>query len=172
MLKSNQKKALRLEDSQIETETSPGIILQYISQEEENIIGNISWSPDGKQLASQSSNIITLHNIETGISRIIFRTEGPEKIRWVSWNPINDTLAIAIDSYIKIISATDGIILFSLKGHKKSINELVFSPTGDLLASSSQDGTVRIWDIVLQQEKILAGVYTSITSILHWSPDG
>ena len=36
----------------------------------------------------------------------------------------------------------------SLKGHKRSINSVVFSKTEKLLASASNDGTVKIWSLV------------------------
>jgi hypothetical protein len=41
-----------------------------------------------------------------------------------------------------------------LEGHKLQVTNLAFSPVGSRLASSSQDGTVRIWDVSTGQEAL------------------
>jgi len=43
-----------------------------------------------------------------------------------------------------------------LRGHKKGVTDLVFSPSGDSIISSSLDGTIRIWDLLKKsREKII-----------------
>ncbi len=37
-------------------------------------------------------------------------------------------------------------LLATLLGHQKWIRFLVYSPTGDILASCSQDGSIKLWD--------------------------
>ncbi|WP_202219614.1 WD40 repeat domain-containing protein [Okeania sp. KiyG1] len=39
----------------------------------------------------------------------------------------------------------DGTLVRSLSGHEKVVIDVVFSPKGDLLASTSWDNTVKLW---------------------------
>src|SRR5947208_406173 len=41
----------------------------------------------------------------------------------------------------------DGKVLKSLGGHKETVYNVAFSPNGQLLASSSNDTTVKVWDV-------------------------
>ena len=40
-----------------------------------------------------------------------------------------------------------GEVLHRFTGHKSSIKALALSPEGDLFASGSEDGAVKIWDL-------------------------
>jgi hypothetical protein len=58
-----------------------------------------------------------------------------------------------------------------LTGHTNFGNDLAFSPNGDLLASSSNDNTVRLWDVASGEQRgelLTAGFVND----LEFSPDG
>ncbi|MEQ2183665.1 hypothetical protein GOODEAATRI_000427 [Goodea atripinnis] len=60
----------------------------------------------------------------------------------------------------------------TLQGHTEAVISTAFSPTGKYLASSSKDGSVRIWDTVLgRYDKILTGHTQSVTCV-KWGGDG
>lgn len=59
-----------------------------------------------------------------------------------------------------------------LEGHTNTVHRLVFSPNGNTLASASEDGTIRLWDVATGTHKhTLTGHDDRISSIV-FSPDG
>ncbi|MFL5350675.1 MAG: WD40 repeat domain-containing serine/threonine protein kinase [Hyalangium sp.] len=58
-----------------------------------------------------------------------------------------------------------------LKGHTQTINELAFTPDGKQLITSSDDHTVRVWDLEHGGARVLAG-HTDEVWRLELSPDG
>jgi WD40 repeat protein len=60
-----------------------------------------------------------------------------------------------------------------LTGHEGGVNGVAFSPGGKLLASASDDGTIRLWNVATHQQILpwMTGHTDRITSIA-FSPDG
>lgn len=60
----------------------------------------------------------------------------------------------------------------NLEGHTQSVNRLAWSPDNRLLASTSYDCTVRLWNMMAREAPfILSGPTDWVTSVT-WSPDG
>jgi WD40 repeat protein len=64
------------------------------------------------------------------------------------------------DGYVmRVLAARDGRHLGNLRGHDADINAIVAAPDGRIVASSSLDGTVRLWDI--DHERCLASHFST-----------
>ena len=61
---------------------------------------------------------------------------------------------------------------WTLKGHKRSIIEILFSPDGETIATGSEDGTVRLWNARTGRERAkLKLAQKPEWLLLVWSPD-
>merc|ERR1712086_120928 len=71
----------------------------------------------------------------------------PVPIRHLSFDKTGRTLAVASDdAVIRLVNVSLGQFVM-VRGHSDSVLCIAFDPLGEYLASSSADGTVKIWDI-------------------------
>ena len=62
--------------------------------------------------------------------------------------------------------------LTMLQGHMRSVLCVAISPDGSRLATSSEDGTVKLWDSQTGQEVLTLRGHTDIVPSVAFSPDG
>ena len=68
--------------------------------------------------------------------------------------------------------AEESLLIRTLTGHTGCVNSVTYSPDGKKVASGSEDGTVRIWDVGRGEcERTLTGHTGYVTSVTY-SPDG
>jgi small GTP-binding protein len=60
----------------------------------------------------------------------------------------------------------------TLSGHEGWIGRMAWSPKGNILATPSQDRTVRLWDAVTAQPLAILKRHTDDANCVAWSPDG
>jgi WD40 repeat protein len=143
-------------------------------------VNSVSFSPDGKTLATGSSdNTIKLWDVETGKEiRTLSGHNGYARgednhISSVSFSSDGKTLTSGSnDDTIILWNVETGEEIRTLSGHNGSVNSVSFSPDGKTLATGSRDKTIKLWNVETGQEiRTLSGHNEGVSSV-SFSPDG
>ena len=69
-------------------------------------------------------------------------------------------------------SGSSAEVVATLRGHSKNILDIEFSPSGQLIAANSKDGTIRLWSTVTGESlTTIVGERNSEASEMKWSSD-
>lgn len=60
----------------------------------------------------------------------------------------------------------------TLTGHTGAINSLAFSPDGKILASASNDKTIKLWDLASHKQLATLSGHSTAVKLVTFSPDG
>ena len=161
----------------------------YASLKNENPVNTVSFNPEGSILVSGTSegnieiwdvkNKYKLDSLKSQLSSINsadLSSDGLMLALGGDWNYV-DVKADTNPIFLEILDIKSNQIICVLDGHEEQVNSVAFSPNGQILASGSKDGNVKLWDVnsgkeiltlLPQENKDLTSEITSVA----FSPDG
>lgn len=145
----------------------------------------LAWSPDGTRLASASSDK-TVQVWEVSNGRLIATYSGhAQPVYALAWSPDGKRIAsgsgdrtVQIWEPVKDTRTNFFVAIFSLntrpftyRGHAQKITALAWSPDGRRIASTSNDKTMQVWDVVNGRLGFIYHNPSSAMNAVAWSSD-
>jgi len=162
---------------------NPGTLL-YTYRGHFDSVTSVSWSPDGKYIASGSQNwTVLLWEATTG--ECFFHYDGYQQDRYivspatigrfesVSWSPDGKHIAlVGIDNTVQVWEVTTAKLVTKYAGHSEAVHSVAWSPDGKHIATGSHDWTVQVWEA--NTGRMITGYATQTGPFyaVAWSPDG
>jgi WD40 repeat protein/serine/threonine protein kinase len=139
------------------------------------VVRCVAFNPNGTRMAAGAENrTVLVYDLGSGVAQ---KLAAPNAVNEVAFSPDGKTLAAATDG------PEAAVRLWNLEtkqettllGHTGSIHGLAFSPTASVLATGSDDGTVRFWDLSAAEPRartIGPGPFGGPVRSVAFTPDG
>jgi WD40 repeat protein len=108
--------------------------------------GRMAFDPEGLRLAcyKQAERAIEVWKIES--EKMFLSVPFPTFCSDVKWSADGRFLAVASGECAYVLDSQSGKQVTVLKGHQMTLTRLAFNHADDVLATTSWDGTIRLWD--------------------------
>jgi eukaryotic-like serine/threonine-protein kinase len=112
--------------------------------------GRLVFSPDGRRLAAGvRQGRVPIIDLDTGNE--VLEIEMERSGNALAFSPDGAILAGKVGSRVALWNSRTGELMGELDGHGSRISEVVFRNDGKTLVSSSEDQTIRVWDLASRQ---------------------
>jgi serine/threonine protein kinase/WD40 repeat protein len=132
-------------------------------------------SPNGEAFAAALPNgRVQVLETRDGSERFTIKATEEQSI-CVMFSPDNSTLLTGAgfsDSIIHLWDASNGVARGSLEGHSSYVTDLLFTPDGSQLISSSADQTIRLWDWKTRKPTGVLRAHLDEVDGISLAPDG
>ncbi len=135
-------------------------------------VKGVAWSPDGNELAiTEAAGGIGIWDVRSGVLLKHVWAHGGTAYS-PSWSADGRMLAACIDRTVVIHAASDLRLIRRLSGHSDVVWDIALSPGSSLIASASDDETIRIWDLSRGTEIAVLEGHTGLLRAIQFSPAG
>ena len=142
----------------------------------------VAWNPVGDLVASasQDTTIKIWDSLAPGdayVRTITGHTDDQVEFRFVAWNHEGTRLAtVSFWSHNIELFKTDGEYVRTLVGHHTTVKKVKWSPTSNVLASTSADPSIRLWNTDTGVCLRMLATYGTTNALNHgdvaWNPAG
>lgn len=141
-------------------------------EKDQEVSEPMALSRTGKLLASKTQfSIITIWDIDTGEELWSWRDH--EMITSVAISPDEKLAVTGSFETVRAWSILSGGLKHNFTGHKGWISEVVFAPNGKMLATASNDQSIKLWDLTVEETlNIKNDGHRGWVNILAFSPKG
>jgi WD40 repeat protein len=136
---------------------------------------SVAYSADGKRVAAGSPvGVVRVWDADTGQELFSAVTPAQAGVSGLAFSGRDGRFlaAATAGNTVQGWSTRTGKPVFTLRGHRRAVTAVTWSPDGQCLASASLDGTVKLWDLRNPDEVLtLSAPNQGITGVA-FSPDG
>ncbi len=152
------------------------------SSQSNSAIASVLFSPDGMTVSATESltlfgqaGQIHLFSLHDDSGTLIFNGEsvGNSDID-IGFSPDSSRLVYGgfADGHAEVHAVPGGELVLRLTGHSATVNQAMYAPDGSIIATASDDATIRLWNAKSGSELHVLTGHTGRVTRITFSPDG
>lgn len=127
-------------------------------------VSNLALSDDGEVIQATAGKSVYFWSAQT--YELACRIDTPYELSCVALHPMRDRFVCGSKNelWVRVFSFPEGHELEFYRGHHGPVHTVAYSPDGQIYASGSEDGTIRLWQTVPGTEYGLWRTYDLLTA--------